>query len=254
MDVNNEYGFLELHISLLKLLEVFHDKCVQNGIKYSLGYGSMLGAIRHRGIIPWDDDIDIIVNRENYNKLIDTFLDDPEVWIERNNKSTLWIDRIRFRNKMEFPYAPTIDVFIIDNVPDNIIVSSIKKNLILFVQGMIKLNFFVKKGSCLEKVASFISSMVGLFFSYEFKLRIFQKVSTIGNKKMTRKVANYNVEYIYVRKEYGRGIFDNLQEMPFDSGCAYVTDKYDSCLSTLYGDYMTPPVDKSPKHYIKNQS
>ena len=54
---------------MLKMLKFIDEKCRQNGISYSLIGGSLIGAIRHRGYIPWDDDIDIILDRENYAKL-----------------------------------------------------------------------------------------------------------------------------------------------------------------------------------------
>ncbi len=54
---------------LLQLLDKFVEVCVQNNLKYYLAYGTVLGAIRHKGIIPWDDDIDIQMPREDYLKL-----------------------------------------------------------------------------------------------------------------------------------------------------------------------------------------
>ena len=69
MDVNNEYGTLEMQKRLLILLERFHQFCVMNAIQYSLDWGSLLGAIRHKGFIPWDNDLDIMVDRNNYYKL-----------------------------------------------------------------------------------------------------------------------------------------------------------------------------------------
>lgn len=54
---------------LLALLKEFHGFCINNGIKYSLDWGSLLGTIRHKGFIPWDDDLDIMVDRDNYEKI-----------------------------------------------------------------------------------------------------------------------------------------------------------------------------------------
>ena len=53
-----------------EILCAFDDFCKENDIKYSLAYGTLLGAVRHGGFIPWDDDIDIIMNKENFDKLV----------------------------------------------------------------------------------------------------------------------------------------------------------------------------------------
>lgn len=51
------------------LLQIFHQLCEENDLKYSLGYGTLLGAVRHKGMIPWDDDIDLVMPRKDYDRL-----------------------------------------------------------------------------------------------------------------------------------------------------------------------------------------
>ena len=59
----------------LDILISIHEYCKANGIKYSLGYGTMLGAVRHKGFIPWDDDIDILMMREDYDRFLSGYKD-----------------------------------------------------------------------------------------------------------------------------------------------------------------------------------
>ena len=63
----------ELKQIQLDVLSAVHGFCIEHGIRYSLGCGTMLGCARHQGYIPWDDDIDIYLPREDYNKLVNEF-------------------------------------------------------------------------------------------------------------------------------------------------------------------------------------
>ena len=57
----------------LDILVHFHNFCIANNIKYSLGYGTLIGAIRHKGFIPWDDDVDVDMMREDYERFAQIF-------------------------------------------------------------------------------------------------------------------------------------------------------------------------------------
>lgn len=67
---------------LLEMLAHFNQVCQENNIRYSLAYGTLLGAIRHQGFIPWDDDIDLFMLREDYEKLV-------QCW-DRNGRYKFW--------------------------------------------------------------------------------------------------------------------------------------------------------------------
>lgn len=71
--MTNEYGLEEIQKELLDIMKIFHNFCEEKGIRYFLFGGSCLGAVRHKGFIPWDDDLDVCVDRRNYNKLAACF-------------------------------------------------------------------------------------------------------------------------------------------------------------------------------------
>lgn len=252
MDSENKYGQRDMHVALLKMLSDFDSLCKENDIIYSLGFGSMLGAVREHGIIPWDDDIDIIVDRDNYKKL-EKIADVSKIYlIERNSLDTLWIPRFRYREKdiSSFGYVLTLDIFIIDNVPDKKSLAKIKYLLVLLLQGMIKPGLNLKKGNVLLKLASLTSFLTGKLVPLSLKFKLFNKVSSISNQKRTKKCACYNVEYIYAGREYDSHLLKGFVTMPFDELSIPVSNYYDSYLTVLYGNYMAPPKkeDRVPKH------
>ena len=68
----------EIHSYLLNILRVVADFCDRNGLRYSIAYGTLLGAVRHKGFIPWDDDIDIMMPRPDFTRFVATFGKEPD--------------------------------------------------------------------------------------------------------------------------------------------------------------------------------
>ena len=81
----------ELQDFSLEILTDIADFCEKEGLKYSLAYGTLLGAIRHKGFIPWDDDIDIIMPREDYNRFRETYKNRKFIFVDSNNTPDCFI-------------------------------------------------------------------------------------------------------------------------------------------------------------------
>ena len=257
MDVNNEYGVLQVQKDLLELLKEFDQFCLTNDIKYSVIGGTLLGAIRHKGFIPWDDDLDIVVDRRNYNKIV-SLLPQNKLDLESDNRIKLWIDRIKLHrdidgdNRTEF-----IDVFILDNRPDNNFKAFIKLSLVKILQGMIKPCPHFGKHSPFQTLLLYTLHILGVFLSFKTKIRLYQYLSSWENGKKTKYKMIYNDEYSLLSKQYSSDLLDSLVRLPFEDMKVYGIEKFDEYLSYIYGDYMTPPDNNSrlPKHkYLWNVS
>ena len=91
----------ELRKTQIGILDYFTNICEENGINYFLTYGTLLGAIRHKGYIPWDDDIDVAMLREDYDKLIDVF--------NTNNNSRYRFSCVENDPLCMYPFGKIID-------------------------------------------------------------------------------------------------------------------------------------------------
>lgn len=234
---------------LLALLKEFHSFCIDNGIKYSLDWGSLLGAIRHKGFIPWDDDLDIMVDRDNYEKI--RSLIGGKLVYEHGTPEALWIDRVRLDSDALSAPKPTMDVFIIDNAPDGSLSRKIRVALIRALQGALKETPDFKKGNLFYRAATAFTYLVGRCFRRETILTLYDKLSTRSNYKITQMKACYNADFGDVAKLRHNDVMGEYILVPFEDIEVYVTKGYHQALTDMFGpDYMTP-VYREPIHLGK---
>lgn len=250
MDLENRYGVLAAQKDLLVLLKEFHSFCVEHEIKYSLSYGSLLGAIRHQGFIPWDDDLDVFVDRKNADLLNRALADSDLLQVERESAESLWVDRVRQKNspnRAAADFVPTLDILVLDNVPEGGFARALKMFLILTLQGMIKQRLTLGKGSIVLKACSILTYGLGKLFPLKWKKRWYRRVSQWGNACPTPFVANYNGEFADLRRQYPCDMMDRIVEHRFEDTEAFIVADYDKCLKIQFGDYMILPDEKDRK-------
>ncbi|MBQ8070228.1 MAG: LicD family protein [Bacteroidales bacterium] len=252
MDNENRYGTLEMQQDLLVLLKAFHSHCKEYGIEYSLCSGSLLGAVRHGGFIPWDDDLDIIMDRPNYYKLKESFTPGGKMVFVNAYETGNWLDRVRLSDAVYRGDAlPTLDVFILDVVPANRFKERMKLFTVLLLQGMIKDTPSMDKGGVVMKAASVVTWILGRPFSKKLKMRWYHEVAQWGKNNPAPEMGMWIDQFKGISKRYPGDILSGFSEHPFEDTVASVMNNFDGYLRTAYGDnYMTPPEknDRVPIH------
>ncbi|OWV26301.1 hypothetical protein B7988_06875 [Fibrobacter sp. UWB1] len=260
-----EMTLKELQEFSLNILKDVHGFCKQNNIKYSLAYGTLIGALRHKGFIPWDDDIDIIMPREEFNRFCQMYASDkyhlispamPECWLGFARVCDM--DRTLAKTPSMWCSYDTgvwIDIFPVDGVSDDF--DEFKKNI------SYGYDLWINQQRCRDTRHSF-SKRLSLL--YNIKLAV-KKIVRLGGKNLEK--YNNLLKENAQRYKFGEtnhwsqivclddGVknyqhiddFRDVVEVPFEDSIFYAMNGYDRFLRNIYGDYMElPPVeDQKPK-------
>ncbi|MBR5581627.1 MAG: LicD family protein [Treponema sp.] len=254
---------------MLKILKEVHRVCEENNIKYFLSDGTLIGAIRHNGFIPWDDDLDIGMLREEYEKfckiapeklgdefVLQTTETDPGYAWQFGKvmlKNTVWLESAA-KNTNRNNFGIYIDIFPYDKIPKNKILQWVILYRYRFVDGLIriKLNY-----NSFKKTRGFVRK---LFYLYKlFFIKIYSLKNLIRIREKICKQYLRSEKRIIVTK-YGGSFKKNQNTLEsysiselrvFEDMKFYIPKAYDSILKNLYGDYMVlPPEEKRTNHGI----
>jgi len=244
----DKYGVKGIQQDLMPLLKYVDGFLREQGIEYSLTYGSLLGQVRHGGFIPWDDDLDIMLDRQSYRKLIS--VKDKLDKDFRFEKGT-WLPRIFAKaSHQDIADRVFVDIFVMDRVPKSGFKAGFKLGLIDFLMGMMHRKLNLSMYSVKWKPAIFVSWLVGRLFPMRWIQRWFDKVSAWGGKEGDMKI--YNGIFKYVNgKQYSPNVMDGYKDADFDGLKVRIVQNPDIFLRETYGDYMTPPPEaqRVPTHF-----
>lgn len=252
----------EVWAVMLDLLNELDRVCKKNNLKYYANGGTMLGAIRHKGFIPWDDDLDIMMMREDYDKLMAIgpkefkhpyFLQNkytepnaPTFFAKLRNSETTALNKSEEKSFIEYNKGIFIDIFPLDKIPDDI---NEQKNFLRKV--------FLNKNYVIKKARS-----IGIFSEEEDPLKhlikkIICKLTTYKRRKEQKKFLQYFKNYENICSEYLNEKTDMMMIFGFKEKY-YVSDfseiiykdfefvkipvisGFHHSLKCLYGDYMKP--------------
>lgn len=264
-------GMEDLKKVQLELLIEFDKICRENKLNYQLFSGTLLGAVRHSGFIPWDDDIDVCMLRKDYEKFIEIskgninqkyFLQTFETdkfymhnYAKLRKNGTLIIDG--GWPGLEMHRGIFIDIFPMDKVAPEKIVAKIQKQLL----------FIIKKIKPFKSESVYTSSRNKLFkyvkiiifnllrpFSLQTLNRLQEKISRIYQNQNTvySTALSHLDNSLYHSHMIENDDFYNTIEVEFEGHLFPAPKNYDLVLTRNFGDYMTPPKsnDQKPHHGI----
>ena len=257
----------ELKQIQFSLLREFKNVCNHLHINYSLIGGTLLGAIRHKGFIPWDDDIDVCMPRDDFEVFVDFCLNNKtpfELYCNRLNKnycymfakisdpSTKIIEHVS--NRFSTDIGVHIDVFVYDAMGDTLTSAVKKYNSSRFYRELLVAANWKKYSR--SKTHSFIYEPIRLIF---FILSRFVNCSKLISKIEKKYVFNsfYSTNYVgnlcsdkRAKSIIERKYFENYVEIEFEGEMFKVFSGYELYLKSMYGDYMTlPPENKRISHH-----
>lgn len=262
----------ELQEMELGILKSFHNFCEEHNLRYYLSGGTLLGAIRHKGFIPWDDDIDLCMPRPDYMKLVQ-ILNDGQL-DECHYLNTRYIDKdcpssiiricdnrteLNFTEyKIEYRIGCWIDIFPLDGLEDNT-----TKRYLHFKKMRVAIDLFI---CCLTKFGQKRRSKIVTILQYGL-LPFLPFIRMIGYRRYLdwidriAKKCDYNTsEYVGVvggraveREAMKKADMEPAILVDFEGGKFYTMKNYDEYLTNLYGDYMSlpPENERNSRHIIE---
>ena len=250
----------------LQILKEFDKICQKNNLKYILVGGTLIGAIRHNGFIPWDDDIDVSMPRDDYNKFVEIQkkeLDKTKYYfqsIETDAEFGLLFGKMRRKNSIysestcpldEKKQGIWIDIFPIDKIDDNRILAFFTFQKIFYYKTIIafKQNYkFASKG--VKKIIQTIIKILSKLYTLESAKKKYFSTIKQTNKKNSNKVINHGGTYL-LKEITDKKYYENITTHKFENETFNIPKDYDEYLTQIYGDYMKlPPKEKQVSNHL----
>lgn len=247
---------------ILLIVKDIDELCRKNGIEYYLFGGSAIGVVRHKGFIPWDDDLDIVMDHVNYDRFVracreqlDTekyyfqegMVDWPALYSKVRLKGTILEEAESYgddnRTKGIF-----VDVFKLDNAPDS---SFLRKWQ--YACGKYLLSYcLLERGYRNASINKKLLMWSAIPLKVKFIRRFVEKQLVRYNNLDTQMYVSFGARFKYRNSFYRKELYSKPLYLPFEDTQLPVPAQYDELLTQIYGDYMTPPpIDEQQGWHMK---
>jgi lipopolysaccharide cholinephosphotransferase len=258
----------EAQMFMVDILKGMHELCEKHGLRYFLDAGTLIGAVRHKGFIPWDDDVDIGMPREDYNRFLeiakkelpdhlflqtfetDEYYDVYPVPCKVRYNNTLLFEKDAIYDNHKMHNGIYIDVFPYDSLPKSKFVYKIQRTISYnILKSFKRIRDIPEKLSFKNRITFTFYRLVVKMFPNKRRLKLFTFLvswNDPNSEYIGYGVDTYWSEYIYKKSDY----FD-LAKLEFEGQYFYVPKNYDAILTQLYGDYMTMPKEEDRVWHAK---
>lgn len=238
-----------LQMTIMGILKEFDRICTENDIKYWLDGGTCLGAVRHGGFIPWDDDADVCMFRKDYERFLEVFHeDDTYAMTTRENDLyyTQGFAKMRLKGqvlcekgtKADIHYkhrGPFLDIFIVEDVT--------KLSAKIFKQAACHMHIFTKietPGPVSIGILKFLKN------THLAAIKLWSPLM----RRLPWAKCRYALGTTLYKTVFRKGIFDEVVRIPFEGEMLPVPKDYNQYLTDCFGDYMSLPSEQSKQNSI----
>lgn len=246
----------QLQLTMLEMLKMFDAFCRKNDIKYSLYAGSLLGAVRHQGFIPWDDDLDVCMSRAEYDRFIALWeKEKPEGFILQNKENTpafgqnftkLRKEHTTFLQEQweagKYHTGVFLDIFPMDRIPDGKLARAIFRWNCMRYQLLTREFVPPKAGTIVRLGSKLILLCTPKFCREQIRRNILKKIIRYNNRYHLEIVATETLGAL--KKTYASDLLDSYVDLPFEDGTFMCFAGWDDHLRRKFGDYMQLPPEE----------
>ncbi len=243
----------KIQLTQLEIMKYLHEVCHRHGIPYSITNGSAIGAVRHGGFIPWDDDLDIMLLRPDYERLLAVLAAEPDqrYWLQSyDTDPDYWQPFAKVRRvgtvykEAEMKHLPDdkcgvwVDIFPLDYVPSaNAVSTRVRRWLSKTITFSLRCRTFHRPLSAFSRRYVPILCVYALFPKTWLK----KWQNRLLRRKPMACACNFCDPYEPHKETFPATLFTDLALISYEDTEFYMVRDYDAYLTRLYGDYMTPP-------------